>query len=472
MKPAEWMQLLTTKKCTVIGLGVSNLPLIDFLLARGVCVTARDQKNLERLGTVGDQLLQKGVRLVIGDNYLDGIDEEVIFRSPGVHPHTPEIAEAVARGVILSSEMELFLDLTPARVIGISGSDGKTTTTTLTHLILEAQAKKNGYGRVFVGGNIGEPLLPHLDEMTDKDIAVVELSSFQLYTMKHSVQIAAITNLSPNHLNWHSDMQDYVNAKTNLYLHEPNEHAVFNAENETTLALARERGGRLTYFSSKKSSYEEFELRDGERAVYVRDGVIRLWDGAREHSYFSPDKILLPGRHNLENYMTAIALTFGLADADTVEEIAQTFGGVEHRLELVRTLDGVKYYNSSIDSSPTRTAAALSALREKPIVICGGSDKGISFAPLAEVLCKRAKAVVLLGETKEKIRASLEEQGATLPVCEATTLAEAVEAARGLAQSGDTVLLSPACASFDMFDNFADRGRRFKDIVNQFQSKE
>ncbi len=466
------MRVLATKSCAVIGLGVSNLPLIEFLLAHGANVTARDQKNLAELGEVGERLRQRNVRLVVGEQYLDGLDEDVIFRSPGVHPHTPAIAEAVARGAILTSEMELFLDLTPARVIGISGSDGKTTTTTLTYRILQAQAERNGSGRVFVGGNIGEPLLPHLEEMTEHDLAVVELSSFQLYTMKRSVQVAAITNLSPNHLNWHCDMQDYINAKTNLYMHAPNEHAVFNAENEITLELARAHKGGTTYFSSIKSSHDAFALCDGERAVYVRDGMICLWDGEREHTYFSPEEIRLPGLHNLENYMTAIALTFGLAEPSTVKEIAQTFAGVEHRLELVRVLDGVKYYNSSIDSSPTRTAAALSALTEKPIVICGGSDKGVSFVPLAEALCRRARAVILLGETRAKIRAALEEQRAEIPVCEVDSLASAVAVARELAGSGDTVLLSPACASFDMFRNFAERGRCFKDIVNQFQPKE
>ena len=468
---AEWLKLIANKSCTVIGLGVSNLPLIDYLLRHGARVSARDRKSREALGNVASDLEQRGVSLVLGEGYLDGICEDIIFRSPGVRPFTKEIEAAVRRGAILTSEMELFLALTPARVIAVTGSDGKTTTTTLTHLILE-QAFAKTDRRVYVGGNIGEPLLPYVDEMREGDVAVLELSSFQLYTMRQSPHVAAITNLSPNHLDWHADMEDYILAKTNIYRHGENLRAVFNAENETTALLARNFERPKTLFSSAKQGVDEFGTLIGEHdhAVYLRDGAVCLWDGAREISYVLEEEILLPGRHNLENYMTAIALTDGLASPEDVRQVAKSFRGVAHRLELVDTVNGVAYYNSSIDTSPTRTAAALSAMKTKPIVICGGYDKHIPFAPLAETLCKNAKAVVLTGATAGKIKEALFDAACALPVLVVENFDDAVLQAKGLAKSGDVVLLSPACASFDAFPNFAARGERFRTLVSDMKT--
>ena len=455
----------------MIGLGVSNLPLIDYLLAHGATVTGRDKKSRAEMGDAANDLEEKGVRLFLGESYLDALEEDVIFRSPGVHPHTKEILQAVARGAILTSEMELFLDLTPTRVYAVTGSDGKTTTTTLTYRMLEEEVRRSGGGRVYVGGNIGEPLLPHVDQMTDADVSVVELSSFQLYTMQRSPHISAVTNLSPNHLNWHSDMDDYVEAKTNIYKHETNQRAVFNAENGITLTLAKEYAGNVTLFSSVKHTLSAFEglLKVGDRAVFVReDGMIVLWDGEREIPYFSADEIFLPGKHNLENYLTAIALTADAVSIAAAYEVATHFRGVAHRLEFVREADGVAYYNSSIDTSPTRTAAALSALKKKPIVICGGYDKHIPFAPLAAALEQYAKAVVLTGATANAIQEALEAANCSLCVYRADDFTEAVLLARQIAHVGDIVLLSPACASFDAFRNFAERGDRFREIVMNF----
>lgn len=475
MRASEWLEILQKKTCTVIGLGVSNLPLIDYLMAHGVTVTGRDEQSKERLGDTAIRLEKKGVRLFLGDGYLDDIDEEIIFRSPGVHPHTEQILRAVENGAILTSEMELFLDLTPTRVYAVTGSDGKTTTTTLTYRMLEEEARRNGGGRVYVGGNIGEPLLPYVDQMTDADVSVVELSSFQLYTMQRSPHISAVTNLSPNHLNWHSDMDDYVEAKTNIYKHETNQRAVFNAENEITLTLAKDYTGNVTLFSSVKHTLSAFEglLKAGDRAVFVReDGMIVLWNGEQEVPYFHAEEIFLPGKHNLENYLTAIALTDGAVSVASTLEVAKHFQGVAHRLEFVREVGGVAYYNSSIDTSPTRTAAALSALKKKPIVICGGYDKHIPFAPLAEALCKKAKAVVLTGATANLIREALNEVDCKLDLYRADDFTEAVLLAKRVAQLGDIVLLSPACASFDVFHNFAERGDRFREIVMSFSEKE
>lgn len=469
MNRDEWLEQIRTKACTVLGLGISNQPLITFLLSHGARVTARDRKTRAELGEYADLLASRGVRLFLGDNYLDQLDEEIIFRTPGIRPDLPPIANAISHGAILTSEMELFLDITPTRVIAITGSDGKTTTTTLTAKILSVGADRRG-GEVYVGGNIGEPLLPKVEAMTARDIAVVELSSFQLMTVKRSADVAAVTNLSPNHLNWHTDMEEYIQSKTNIYRHMPNTCAVFNAENEISHRLIRAYPGKATLFSSKSTAYAEFAplLKPGDRTIYAREGVVYLHNGERECPVLRSSDIRLPGQHNLENYMTAIALTDGLATPEDIRKVAKSFLGVEHRLELVRTVDGVKYYNSSIDSSPSRTAAALSALTERPIVICGGCDKGIPFDGLAKTLCERAKAIVLTGQTAETIEKELAAVSCSLPIYREPLFDRAVERAREIAVKGDTVLLSPACTSFDAFANFMERGDRFRTIVNQF----
>ena len=462
--------------CAVVGIGVSNLALIDFLLASGVTqITARDGKTREQLGKTADMLEARGITLKLGDSYLSGLCEDYIFRTPGIRPDLPEFLAAVQNGSVLSSEMELFFELTPATVIGITGSDGKTTTTTLTGLMLQKACDTRGKGRVFVGGNIGEPLLPRVLDMTADDFAVVELSSFQLQSMKCSPLRAAITNITPNHLNWHTDMSEYANAKKNIYIHSQNKLTVFNAENGNTEKLADALDRPVTRFSSSKTSHTLFQsTKKGDCAIYARNGMIYHWDGENETPILKTDDILLPGKHNLENYMTAIALTRGLVSADNVREVATTFEGVKHRLERIRTLHGVTYYNSSIDSSPTRTAAALSALHpRRPIVICGGYDKNIPFEPLAEALCRHAKAVVLTGATAEKIKRVLlqyaQQNMLDLPVRHEPIFQNAVLCAKDMAEDGDTVLLSPACASFDAFQNFAQRGDTFRAIVEAFE---
>lgn len=461
------------KRCAVIGLGKSNLAVIAFLFAHGAQVVARDAKERDALraslGEILDRLEQTGVRLRCGKGYLDDLDEELIFRAPAVMPWLPEIEAAVARGAVLTSEMELFMELTPARVIGITGSDGKTTTTTLTGLFLEEECKRRGRGHVHVGGNIGMPLLPFVEAMQSDDFAVVELSSFQLQTMKRSPERAAMTNISVNHLNWHADMDQYVEAKTNIYRHAPNAMFVTNGQNETTQALAREYEKDLTLFFGEGEGY-------GERRVLLRDGVICFCENGSVDPILPVEKILLPGKHNIENYMTAIGLTRGLVSKESILAVATTFRGVKHRLEMIDEIDGVTYYNSSIDSTPTRTAAALSALvPRRPIVICGGYDKKTPYEPLAKSLCAHAKAVVLTGASAPLIRKALEKTDAVksgaLPVLEDKDFEKAVRLAATMAREGDTVLLSPACASFDAFQNFEERGDRFRAIINTFKQE-
>lgn len=458
------------KKCDVLGFARSNKPLVACLLEAGALVTVRDRN--EGLSSDAEALAfaQKGVSFVLGERYLADMDADYIFRTPAIRPDLPEIVAAVERGAQLSGEMELFLEICPCPVLGITGSDGKTTTTTLTHLMLEKELSARG-GRAFVGGNIGAPLLPLAEEMRENDVAVVELSSFQLQSMRISPSRAVITNITPNHLNWHVDMDEYVEAKCNIYRHSGATALVVNAENDVTREIARNTDLPVTYFSSKRSGYADIvpDFKKNCRAVYEERGVICYDDGREREEILSVSEILLPGRHNVENYMAAIALTHGLVSRETVREIAASFGGVEHRLELVREKDGVRFYNSSIDSSPTRTAAAISALPKAPIIILGGSDKNIPFDGLAKDVCERTKAAVVTGESAPKILAEIEKCPAyadgKVTVKHVPDFDNAVRAAADMAEEGDVVLLSPACASFDRFRDFAERGNYFKSIV-------
>lgn len=446
------------KHCAVLGVGISNTPLIDFLLDLGAIVSAYDQKNREALGDLPDNLEWKGVTLTLGPAAFDEITADVIFKSPGIRPDIPGILRAVENGAELTSEMQLFFEYCPCHTIAITGSDGKTTTTTLISKILEADGK-----RVFLGGNIGAPLLPRIYEMTPDDYAVAELSSFQLQVMTRSPEVAVITNITPNHLNWHTGMKEYTEAKANiLRFQKSGTRAVLNYDNEITHALSERVTGEITFVSTACKP-------DAPSAAYVEDGFVCL-DGER---IMERSAILLPGRHNLENYLSATAALKGLVSPASIEKVARTFGGVEHRCELVRTLRGVRYYNSSIDSSPTRTMAALSNFPEKVIAICGGYDKHIPYAPLGTPLCERAKAVLLVGATAPQIKAAVLASPAYAPgypeLVDCTDLADAVAKAHALANDGDIVLLSPASASFDSFKNFEERGKFFKAKVNELK---
>ncbi len=451
----------------MLGLGISNLPLCRWLCAKGATVVGRDMKPISEIEGA-DELLSLGVRIVSGEGYLDGIGGEhpekaVIFRAPGIRPDIEAIVKATERGALLTSEMELFLELAPTKIFGITGSDGKTTTTTLVGRILSEQAKlDNSSHRVYVGGNIGNPLLPFVDEMTEDDLSVIELSSFQLMTAKKSPDRALITNITENHLNWHHGMEEYERAKQNVYANEPCERVVLNFENECTARLGKTANIRVDLFSSKRAL---------ERGAFIQDGAIVCADDNGIERIVELDAIILPGIHNVENYMAAILLTRGYASAEAVRRVASSFTGVEHRCELFAEKDGVKFYNSSIDSTPTRTAAALSNFKKKPIVICGGRDKNTDFAPLAKTLCEKARAVVLTGEAADKIKTALlayeklEESG--LVIIEKPDFRDAALAAAEYAKAGDSVILSPACTSFDAFRNFEERGKKFKEIINE-----
>ena len=465
MRLSDIDRFMRGRRVSVIGLGVSNVPLIEFLHRHGAMITARDKKTAEQLGENYDKLSALGVRFVLGDGYLDNIYDELIFRSPGLRPDVPQLSEAAARGAAISSEMELFFDLCPCRIIGITGSDGKTTTTTVTSLILKKQAELDGSGRkIWLGGNIGTPLIQYVEQIDPDDICVVELSSFQLFTMKTSPQTAAVTNVTPNHLNWHTDMDEYIAAKANIFAHQSADgRVVLNYENDVTRAYAESARGRVCFFSSKRTPP------DGD-AVYEEDSAIYLRQNGAAEKIINTSDIILPGRHNVENYLTAIGLTAGLVSAQAVYDIASTFPGVEHRLEFVRELDGVKYYNGSIDSSPTRTVAALSCFTAPVVVILGGYDKNLDYEPLCEPLFEHARTAVLTGQNAEKIYKALCDHGIPdgFNIVKEPDFEKAVYAAKEAARPGDVLILSPAAASFDHFKNFEERGKTFKAIVNGF----
>lgn len=458
------------KSCQILGFGRSNRPLAEMLLSAGAKVTVRDKAFLLD-DPNARELEARGASFICGDGYLEDLRGDYIFRSPGFRHDLIEISAAVADGAILSSEMELFFEICPCPILGITGSDGKTTTTTLTHLFLSREVEKRGRGRAFVGGNIGAPLLPLVFEMTEDDFAVVELSSFQLQTMRQSPKRAILTNITPNHLNWHIDMDEYINAKCNICRHTGIDALIANAENAVTWEIAQNSDLPVTYFSSQRSSYAEIvpDFKENCNAIYTDGGSIFFDNGREREELIAVRDILLPGKHNVENYMAAIAITRGLVSKETVCEIATTFGGVEHRLELVREKDGVRFYNSSIDSSPTRTAAALSALSKAPIIILGGSDKNIPFDGLAKDVCEKTKAAIVTGESALKILSEIEKcplyDRERVCVKHIDDFRDAVLAAASIAESGDIVLLSPACASFDHFKDFAERGNYFKELV-------
>ena len=460
MKFEDYLASLQNKTVAVIGIGVSNQPLIELLLSRGVSVTACDKKT--ELGSLGTELEAKGCRLRLGADYLKDLNQDVIFRTPGMRPDLPELTAAVEGGSILTSEMEVFFQVCPCPIIAVTGSDGKTTTTTIIAELLRAAGRT-----VHLGGNIGHPLLSETGSMRAEDIAVLELSSFQLMTMKQSPHIAVMTNLAPNHLDVHKDFAEYIAAKENIFTHQTAEDiAIFNADNEITQRLSCKAKGLSIQFSRKTllnfGVYIGLDYPSEQGAIWVAN--------EKGHRLILPlADIKLPGVHNVENYMAAIAAVDGLVPDETIREFARNFGGVEHRIELVRTLRGVRYYNDSIASSPSRTIAGLNSFPGKVILIAGGKDKGISYDSLGPVINDHVKLLLLCGATAGVIRASVEnaENYHDLEIIDVEDYPTAVSLAQSRAEKGDVVLLSPASTSFDRFANFMERGRVFKELVCQ-----
>ena len=441
---------LQGKKLVVLGLGVSNRPLVRLLLSYGCQVTGCDRTPREKLDAEVLELEEQGCTLRTGDGYLDGLEADLVFRTPGMHPDIPALRQLRDAGATVTSEMEVFFEVCPCTLIAVTGSDGKTTTTTLISEMLKAAGHT-----VWLGGNIGTPLLPLCPQMKETDYAVVELSSFQLMDMTRSPHIAVITNLAPNHLDVHKDMQEYVDAKKNIFAFQGSDDIlILNADNEITNSF--EGCGTTAKFS-----------RQGSAHICLRDGIIYRGDTL----VLDSGEILLPGVHNIENYMAAIAAVEDLVDDETIRRVARNFGGVEHRIELVRIVSGVRYYNDSIASSPSRTIAGLKSFPEKVILIAGGYDKHIPYDVLGPYICRSVKTLILGGATGPQIRAAVENCPDHTPgnpeILDCGDFTSAVRKAVEIAKAGDVVLMSPASAAFDQFKNFMERGNYFKKLIKE-----
>lgn len=460
---------IDNKKVCVLGMGISNRPLIKFLYTKGARkIWVLDKSDSEETHIKAKALREEGVNFTscFGENYLEALKTEnfdIVFKTPIVRYDLPELIYAREHGAVVTSEMEVFLNLCPAKIYAVTGSDGKTTTTTLIYKFLDSYCKRRAGGRAWVGGNIGTPLLPYIDEIRPDDFVIVELSSFQLMNMKAKADVSVITNISPNHLDVHKSYEEYIAAKKNIFLYGDRECiTVLNKDNKVTYGLGKEVPGHIRWFSRKQ---------DIEQGVYMKG--TELWSASGK--ILDRSDILLPGDHNVENYMAAICAVIDTVPTDIISEVAHTFGGVEHRLELVRELGGVKYYNSSIDSSPNRTLNALSVFQGNVVLIAGGKDKNIPYDDLGPALADKVKVLILTGPTADKIEQSARNEFTrrgvdfNIEVIHVLSYEEAVKAAHKTAKPGDTVLLSPASTSFDMFRNFEERGNKFKQLVSDLK---
>lgn len=459
-KLEEFNEFLENRKVAVIGLGVSNMPLLEYLHEKKAKVTIFDQRGINELPKEALDIITKySFEFSLGQFYLEKLKGfELIFRSPSCLPTIPELVQEEQNGAIITTEIELVLKMTPSKVIGVTGSDGKTTTTTLIYEIL----KHAGY-KCFLGGNIGTPLFTRIKDMKPEDIVILELSSFQLMGMEVSPNISVITNISPNHLNIHKDYQEYIDAKKNIFKYQDSQGIlIINFENDITKTFSDEAQGKVIYFSSKTKL---------ENGFIVDNNIIKESEaGIRKH-ILSVKDIKLRGIHNFENICAALAATKELVDIEEACEAIKSFQGVEHRLELVKEIEKVKWYNDSVSSSPTRTIAGLNSYDEEIVLIAGGYDKNLDYTPIAKPIVEKVKTLILLGQTSSKIyeavKKELEKEKKNLNIYMCDSLEEAVNKAKKYAKPGQIVLFSPASASFDMFKNFADRGEKFKNLVNK-----
>lgn len=457
--------MIAGKKVAVLGLGISNIPAIKFLHSHGAIITGCDKNSLSCFSEdVATTLTSCCSKLNLGDNYLDNLTEfDFILKSPGIKPHLPQIKEAIEKGITVTSEMEIFMSLCPCKMIGVTGSDGKTTTTTLIYEMLKKDGKT-----CHVGGNIGTPLLDRLPYINEDDYVVLELSSFQLQLIGISPDISVITNITPNHLDYHKDMDEYTMAKANIFkFQNKTSKLVINADNPVTNSFAGKQKGELLYFSRKQEKNGAYLVEN--KLCFNGDVVMTRED------------IKIRGIHNVENYLAAIAALYGIVDKKSMLKVAREFGGVAHRMEFVRSLNGVEFYNDSIGSSPTRTIAGLKAHDGKIVLMAGGYDKKLSFDELGTVVKDTVTSLVLCGATADSIEQSVKKAYSKgeqpLNILKTTDFEQAVKGAYALAKSivmqgtkeRVSVILSPACASFDMFKNFEVRGNTFKDIVNSLE---
>lgn len=458
-KLKEFNEYIRFRKVAVIGLGVSNLPLLDYLYEKKAHVTIFDERTIDEIhkDTI-NKITAYGFEFSFGKNCLEKLNGfNIIFRSPSCLPTRAELVAESNRGAIVTTEIEMLMEMCPCKIIGVTGSDGKTTTTSIINDILQ----KAGYN-TFLGGNIGTPLFTKLSEIKPDDIVVLELSSFQLMNMHISPDIAVITNITPNHLNIHKDYEEYIEAKKNIFKYQDeNGILILNYDNDITKQCSKEANGKVIFFSSKS------KLDDG---FIVDEDIIKECDDKVRKHILNTDEVILRGNHNFQNIATALAATKTLVDIDTAVEAIKTFKPVEHRIEFVKEIDGVKWYNDSASSSPTRTLSGMNAFKENIILIAGGYDKNLNYEPLAKPIVEKVSTLILIGQTAEKIydvvKEESEKQNKNVNIYMCDSLEQTIEIAQKSSKKGDVVLFSPASASFDMFKNFADRGEKFKKLVN------
>lgn len=456
----EFNDYIRFRKVAIIGLGVSNLPLMEYLYEKKANVTVFDERDIDSISKdIMDKITTYGFGFHFGEDALKNLKGfNVIFRSPSCLPTRKELVDEANNGAIVTTEVELLMKMCPCKIVGVTGSDGKTTTTSLINAIL----KKAGYN-TFLGGNIGTPLFTKLSDMKPEDILVLELSSFQLMGMEISPDIAVITNITPNHLNIHKDYEEYIEAKKNIFKYQDEKGVlVLNYDNEITRNCEKEANGKVIFFSSKN------KLDNGY--IVDEDVIKECEDKIRKH-ILNVEDVILRGNHNYQNIATAIAATSSLVDMDIAVDAIKEFKPVEHRIEFIRELDGVKWYNDSASSSPSRTLSGINAFKEDIILIAGGYDKNLDYTPLAKPIIKKVKSLILIGQTSGKIfdvvKLELEKENKELDIHMCETLEETVNLAKKVVKPGQVVLFSPASASFDMFKNFADRGNQFKELVKK-----
>ena len=456
----EFNEYIKFRKVAVIGLGVSNLPLLDYLHDKKSTVTIFDDRNIDELPKeIVEKITNYGFNFSFGKNSLEKLQNfDLIFRSPSCLPTKPELQAEIKRGAIVTTEIELLMKMCPSKIIGVTGSDGKTTTTSLIYAIL----KDAGYN-TYLGGNIGTPLFTKLEEMQPEDIVVLELSSFQLMGMEVSPNIAVITNITPNHLNIHKYFEEYIDAKKNIFkFQNENDILILNYDNEITKNCSKEANGKVIFFSGKEKL---------DNGYIIDEGIIKICvDKIRKH-ILNVDEVILRGEHNYENIATALAATSTLVDLDVAIQTVKNFKPVAHRLEFVRELDGVKWYNDSASSSPTRTLAGINSYKEEIVLIAGGYDKNLDYKPLAKPILDKVSTLILMGQTSGKIfdcvKEEMEKENKKIPIYVVDDLDNAIKTAKKYAKPNQVVLFSPASASFDMFKNAVQRGELFKEKVNK-----
>lgn len=456
----EFNEYIKFRKVAVIGLGVSNLPLLEYLHDKKSTVTIFDDRNIDELPKeIVKKITNYGFNFSFGKNSLEKLQNfDLIFRSPSCLPTKPELQAEIKRGAIVTTEIELLMKMCPSKIIGVTGSDGKTTTTSLIYAIL----KDAGYN-TYLGGNIGTPLFTKLEEMQPEDIVVLELSSFQLMGMEVSPNIAVITNITPNHLNIHKDFEEYIDAKKNIFkFQNENDILILNYDNEITKKCSKEANGKVIFFSGKEKL---------DNGYIIDEGIIKICvDKIRKH-ILNVDEVILRGEHNYENIATALAATSTLVDLDVAIQTVKNFKPVAHRLEFVRELDGVKWYNDSASSSPTRTLAGINSYKEEIVLIAGGYDKNLDYKPLAKPILDKVSTLILMGQTSGKIfdcvKEEMEKENKKIPIYVVDDLDNAIKTAKKYAKPNQVVLFSPASASFDMFKNAVQRGELFKEKVNK-----